>query len=182
MRSLLCGAIPQMAEGPPGTIVAPSGAVYKPEECGMDGNGDGWCAGEAVPAEFFIEKEKVKKKKKWAKSPKKKAGGGGRIPAIKWGNRPSVNLKSGKAMAQSQGPKKPRLITGRPDQSEDEQSNSGAMWIALILFLVLLPAGWFGYKTFLKEDKKDDEDEDDEHNQTQTEKKTASASEVKVVT
>ena len=57
-------SVPQMAEGPPGMIVAPSGAVYKPEECGMDGNGDGWCAGESVPAEYFIEKEKLKKNKK----------------------------------------------------------------------------------------------------------------------
>ena len=58
------GTVPQRADGPPGMIVAPSGAVYKPEECGMDGNGDGWCAGEAVPAEYFIEKEKLKKNKK----------------------------------------------------------------------------------------------------------------------
>ena len=60
-------SVPQMAEGPPGMIVAPSGAVYKPEECGMDGNGDGWCAGESVPAEYFIEKEKLKKNKKVGK-------------------------------------------------------------------------------------------------------------------
>ena len=60
----ISGPVPQMADGPPGMIVAPSGAVYKPEECGMDGNGDGWCAGEAVPAEYFIEKEKLKKNKK----------------------------------------------------------------------------------------------------------------------
>ena len=61
-------SVPQMAEGPPGMIVAPSGAVYKPEECGMDGNGDGWCAGESVPAEYFIEKEKLKKNKKVKRS------------------------------------------------------------------------------------------------------------------
>ena len=61
-------SVPQMAEGPPGMIVAPSGAVYKPEECGMDGNGDGWCAGESVPAEYFIEKEKLKKNKKVERS------------------------------------------------------------------------------------------------------------------
>ena len=60
----ISGTVPKMADGPPGMIVAPSGAVYKPEECGMDGNGDGWCAGEAVPAEYFIEKEKLKKNKK----------------------------------------------------------------------------------------------------------------------
>ena len=61
-------SVPQMADGPPGMIVAPSGAVYKPEECGMDGNGDGWCAGESVPAEYFIEKEKLKKNKKVKRS------------------------------------------------------------------------------------------------------------------
>ena len=59
----LSGTVPKMADGPPGMIVAPSGAVYKPEECGMDGNGDGWCAGESVPAEYFIDKEKIKKAK-----------------------------------------------------------------------------------------------------------------------
>ena len=50
--------------GPPGVIVAPSGAVYKPEECGMDGNGNGWCAGEAVPAEAFMKEADIKSQKK----------------------------------------------------------------------------------------------------------------------
>ena len=60
-------------------LVAPSGAVYKPEECGMDGNGNGWCAGEAVPAEFFMKdkdlnaKQADKNGKKKKKKPKVKS-------------------------------------------------------------------------------------------------------------
>ena len=92
----------KMASGPPGMIVAPSGAVYKPEECGMDGNGNGWCAGEAVPAEFFMKDEdlnakqadKDKKKKKKPKKPKAK----------KQPKRPMKPL----AKMQTQ----PRLVTG----------------------------------------------------------------------
>ena len=48
-----------MPKGPPGMIVAPSGAVFKPEECGVDGDGNGWCSGESVPAEWFM-KERAK--------------------------------------------------------------------------------------------------------------------------
>ena len=44
-----------MPKGPPGMIVAPSGAVFKPEECGVDGDGNGWCSGESVPAEWFMK-------------------------------------------------------------------------------------------------------------------------------
>ena len=50
---------PPMPKGPPGMIVAPSGAVFKPEECGVDGDGNGWCSGESVPAEWFM-KERAK--------------------------------------------------------------------------------------------------------------------------
>ena len=56
---------------------------------------------------------------------------------------------------------------------------------ALILFLVLLPAGYFIWKTFLKEDKV--EEEEDENGNTEggpstSETKTTKTSEIKTVT
>ena len=66
----------------------------------MDGNGNGWCAGEAVPAEFFIEDDKLTKKKtdkKQKKKPKKPK-------AKKTPKRPMKPL----AKKQTQ----PRLVTG----------------------------------------------------------------------
>ena len=41
---------------------------------------------------------------------------------------------------------------------------------ALILFLVLLPAGYFIWKTFLKEDKVEEEDEETENVEGETSK------------
>merc|ERR1712176_1104415 len=65
-----------------GWVVAPSGKKYKPEECGVDGNGNGWCAGEAVPPKLFMKpepppppppkKEKPKPKPKPVAKPVKK--------------------------------------------------------------------------------------------------------------
>merc|ERR1711979_29463 len=54
---------PQMPPGPPGMIVSPEGEVFKPEECGVDGDGNGWCSGKAVPAEWFMKPEKPEPKK-----------------------------------------------------------------------------------------------------------------------
>ena len=89
-----------MPKGPPGMIVAPSGAVFKPEECGVDGNGNGWCAGEAVPAEWFMKEPEPAPPKpaklKSAKKSKKKDSGGGRIMAVKQktskSKKPLVNI------------------------------------------------------------------------------------------
>ena len=85
-------------------IIAPSGNKFKPEECGVDGNGNGWCAGEAVPPKLFMKpepppppppkkekkkpvaapvKKKDKDKKKNKKNKKSEDDGGGRIMARK---------------------------------------------------------------------------------------------------
>lgn len=50
----------------------------------------------------------------------------GRIPAVKWGKK-KTPLKLKQAYLSSE-PKKPRLITGKADSEEDDD-NSGAMWI-----------------------------------------------------
>ena len=58
---------------PDGMILSDSGNLYKPEECGVDGNGNGWCAGESVDPKLFMQPEpKPQPKPKPAPKPKPK--------------------------------------------------------------------------------------------------------------
>ena len=79
--------------------------------------------------EFFLWYQ-FKFQKNQAKNSKKnvanKYESQGRIPAVKWGKK-KTPLKLKQAYLSSE-PKKPRLITGKADSEEDDE-NSGAMWI-----------------------------------------------------
>merc|ERR1711937_879696 len=139
-------------------IVAPSGAVFKPEECGVDGDGNGWCSGESVPAEWFMKEEeppsppKKPAKLKSAKKSKKKDDGGGRIMAVK-----QLKKKGGSAKKQPLNTwTKPKGESGKDPPAEPGPGGATAKpikggadpWIAIVILVLAIPIGYFLWKRY----------------------------------
>lgn len=150
---------PPMPPCEPGMVCSPEGEVFKPEECGVDGDGNGWCSGKAVPAEWFMKPEKPEpkkaaakpavnlksaKKKSDKKDKKKDSGGGGRIMAVK------QLAKKGDSQKPST-PKKTTTSSPIPSAEPVPKSGSNDPWIAIIVIILTIPLGYYLWKKYKEE-------------------------------
>ncbi|CAG5107958.1 Oidioi.mRNA.OKI2018_I69.chr1.g3571.t1.cds [Oikopleura dioica] len=133
---------------PPG-LVCYGGEQYKPEECGVDGDNNGWCKGASVPPELFMQPEPPKKKPPpkaaaQKKSKKKKSSGG-----------------SGKIVAKVQAGAKPKTSklnivrpTKAPETSpepEPEPAKSSGTWLYIFILALTGPLAYLGWKKYKEE-------------------------------
>lgn len=171
---------PKMPKGPPGMIISPLGSVFKPEECGVDGNGNGWCSGEAVPAEWFMSPEelnpkpaKLKSAKKDKKDKKKKDDGGGRIMAVK-------------VLSKKSKPKKPLNSVSKPKKMPEPSSEpipaakgKSDPWIVIVIIILALPLGYFLWKKYQAENGAADGKKDGDKGKEKLEEKSDEKSDEK---
>jgi len=128
----ICYASVQSKKGPacPAGLICYGGEQYKPEECGVDGDNNGWCKGASVPPELFMQPEPKKKPAPKASAQKKKkkksSGNSGKIVArVQAGSKPKPSKLNITRPKKAEEPK--------PEPTPEPVKKSGGTWLYIFI-------------------------------------------------
>ncbi|CBY24099.1 unnamed protein product [Oikopleura dioica] len=146
----ICYASVKSKKGPacPAGLICYGGEQYKPEECGVDGDNNGWCKGASVPPELFMQPEPKKKPAPKASAQKKKkkksSGNSGKIVArVQAGSKPKPSKLNITRPKKAEEPK--------PEPTPEPVKKSGGTWLYIFILALTGPLAYLGWKKYNEE-------------------------------